>query len=199
MRFARPTTGRLALRWALLLWALCAAPIAGAAAPAGDEAAWRALGRGAIVLFRHATAPGVGDPANFRLGDCTTQRNLDATGRSEAAALGTAFRARGVKVGEVWSSRWCRTHETAALAFPGRVRDEPTFDSFFDDASRDAAQTAAARALLLRWKGPGALVVVTHQVNITALTGIVPASGEGVVVEPHRDALVVVGRVAAGR
>ena len=51
---------------------------------AADNAdAWQALREGrALILMRHATAPGTGDPANFRLGHCETQRNLNAQGRA---------------------------------------------------------------------------------------------------------------------
>ncbi len=173
--------------------------VAAAAAFADVADAWAPVRAGAIVLFRHTTAPGIGDPANFRLGDCATQRNLDATGRAEAVRLGDAFRAHGIRVDTVLSSQWCRTRETAELAFPGSVRDEPIFNSFFANTADDPKQTAAARALLSAWRGPGPLVVVTHQVNITALTGFVPASGEGVVVERDGSSLKVVGRIAAPR
>lgn len=151
--------------------------------------AWPELAKpGAIVLFRHATAPGVGDPAGFKLEDCATQRNLDAQGRDEARRLGEQFRTRKIAVGAVLSSQWCRTRETARLAFGSQARDEPAFNSFFQESSqvRDT-QTAQARAVLARWRGPGALVVVTHQVNITALTGVGASSAEGVVVQPAAD------------
>ncbi|MGG5809168.1 histidine phosphatase family protein [Falsiroseomonas sp. CW058] len=160
-----------------------------------DQAAWQALREGGIVLFRHAIAPGGGDPAGMRLGDCTTQRNLDATGRRQARRIGEALRAADIVVGAVLASEWCRTMETAELAFPGRAVDEPAFNSFFADRSAGPAQTVAARAILMAWNGPGALVVSTHQVNITALTGIVPASGEGVVLRREGKALIVVGRI----
>ncbi len=167
---------------------------------ATDEmAAWNALKDGAIVVFRHATAPGIGDPPDFKLGDCTTQRNLDWRGKDEAKQIGEAFRAHGIEVGAVLASQWCRTRETADLAFPNLAKDEPAFSSFFENASDGPAQTAIARAILLRWKGPGALVVVTHQVNITALTGVVPESGEGVVLEPEGSTLKVVGRITPTR
>ena len=159
--------------------------------------AWADLAKpGAIVLFRHATAPGVGDPPGFRLEDCVTQRNLDAKGQAEARRLGEQFRARKIAVGQVLSSQWCRTRETARLAFgDAAVRDEPAFNSFFAQSTGDA-QTAQARAVLARWKGPGALVVVTHQVNITALTGANPSSAQGIVVRPAADgSLRVVGTV----
>jgi phosphohistidine phosphatase SixA len=165
------------------------------AASASDDAAWRALREGAIAVFRHANAPGGGDPPGMRLNDCTTQRNLDEAGRAQARRIGEAFRSRGVTVGKVATSAWCRTVETAAIAFPGQGQVEPAFNSFFDDRERGPAQTAAALAVLSAWRGPGAMVVTTHQVNITALTGVFPASGEGVVVRMEGGSLSVVGRL----
>jgi phosphohistidine phosphatase SixA len=160
---------------------------------------WTELARpGAIVLLRHATAPGVGDPPQFKLDDCATQRNLDERGRAEAQQLGEQFRSRSIQVGAVLNSQWCRTRDTARLAFGSQARDEPAFNSFFQQASnaRDT-QTAQARAVLARWRGPGALVVVTHQVNISALTGVGTASAEGVVVRPASDgSLKVVATLA---
>lgn len=163
--------------------------------PASEAAAWEALRAGAIVLFRHAHAPGGGDPGGMRLGDCSTQRNLDAAGRAQAVRIGEALREGGVPVTAVLTSQWCRTRETADLAFPGRASEEPIFNSFFADRRTGPAQTEAARALLLAWAGPGTLFVSTHQVNITALTRIVPASGEGVVLQRLGEELVVVGRI----
>ena len=175
-----PITFRLV---AVALGAVLAASAARAADP------WAELANpGAIVLFRHATAPGVGDPPNFKPDDCATQRNLDDRGRAEARKLGEEFRNRKIQVGSVVSSQWCRTRETARLAFGAQVRDEPAFNSFFQlsSAVRDA-QTAQARELLARWRGPGTLVVVTHQVNIQALAGVGAASAEGVVIRPAAD------------
>ncbi len=163
---------------------------------ASGDAAWTALAQGGILLFRHANAPGGGDPAGMRLGECATQRNLDERGREQARRIGEAFRSRGVAVGRVLSSQWCRTRETAELAFPGQQQDAPSFNSFFDDPAKGAAQTAAARRLLADWRGPGALVVFTHQVNITALTGIVPASGEGVVIRLVGTDVNVIGTIS---
>lgn len=150
---------------------------------------------GAIILFRHATAPGTGDPAGFVLGDCATQRNLDEKGRAEARALGEAFRARGIAVGRVLSSQWCRARETAELAFPGQVAEEPAFNSFFGNRADEPEATARARQILMGWQGPGVLVAVTHQVNITALTGIAPRSGEGVIVRFQAGGIEVLGRL----
>ena len=192
------------------LLALFAAGICsfGAAASHADEAtAWQAMRRDAIVIFRHANAPGVGDPPGMKLGDCSTQRNLDEAGRQQARQLGERLRQQKIKVAQVLSSQWCRTLETAELMAMGPVQSEPLFNSFFADRTSEPAQTAAAQKLLHNWsekskvkgkgKEVGSLVVVTHQVNITALTGVTPASGEGVVLQRKGKRLEVVGRISA--
>lgn len=173
---------------------LAVAPLAGAlaalaadrrpvqAAPAADV--WDTLAAGGqVVLIRHAEAPGIGDPANITLGDCSTQRNLSENGRAQADRLGAAFRARGVTVGQALTSGWCRCIDTATLAF-GTAEVWPALNSFFRDASTDAVQTAEVRARVAAWAGPGTLALVTHQVNITALTDIFPASGEMIALTP---------------
>lgn len=131
----------------------------------------------------------------MKLGDCTTQRNLDETGRQQARDIGAAFKARGIAAGRVLSSEWCRAKETADLILPGRAELVPAFNSFFDDRARETAQTAAAREILLGWAGPGALIVATHHVNILALTGIAPGSAEGIVLSNAGGKLTVLGRI----
>ena len=81
------------------------------------------------------------------------------------------------------SSGWCRCIETATIAF-GTAEVWPPLHSFFRDAGAEAAQTAEVRARVAAWDGPGTLVLVTHQVNITALTDIFPAAGEIIVLAP---------------
>jgi phosphohistidine phosphatase SixA len=156
------------------------AAFAAASALAGNDVA---VGGIDVVLVRHATAPGVGDPPNIRLGDCATQRNLSAQGRDEARKLGEEFRKREVHVGAILTSQWCRTRETARLAFPNeRIRDEPAFNSWFGNVPVESeSQLARARKILQNWKGPGVLVVVTHAVNINALVGVATAPAEAVV------------------
>ncbi len=184
-------------RRSLLLGAACAAlPVLSLA----DEAAWAALKKpNAIVLFRHALAPGGGDPPGFKAGDCSTQRNLNDEGIVQAKRIGQTLRDRGIKVRAVWHSEWCRTRDTARLAFPDlrapALKPEPAFNSFFSDRSTEPVQTAAARELLVKWQGKGALVVVTHQVNITQLTEIFPQSGEGIVLTRQGKQLSVAGRI----
>ena len=180
------------LRRSVLL-GLCAL----AAAPAWADP-WAELAKpGAVVLFRHATAPGVGDPPNFQLDDCSTQRNLDSRGREEARKIGERFRQQGIPVGAVLTSQWCRTRETAKLAFgEHNPRDEPAFNSFFGrDAAQRDAQTDRAREILRSWKGPGVLVVVTHQVNIQAIAQTPALSAEGIVLRPSADGFRIVATV----
>lgn len=163
---------------------------------AAAQGRWELLsGPRAIVLFRHANAPGSGDPAGFSLGDCATQRNLNERGRAQARAIGQEFRARAIAVGRVLSSQWCRARETAELAFPGRVQTDPAFNSFFADSADEPQTTARALDTLSHWTGPGVLVAVTHQVNITALTGVSPSEGEGVIVRMQDGIPTVMGRL----
>ena len=148
-----------------------------------DEALWAALADGGhVALMRHAEAPGTGDPRNFRLDDCSTQRNLDGAGREQARRTGQAFREHGVAIGRVLSSRWCRCLETAELLGLREVAAFAPLDSFFGERARGPDQTEAVRARLAEAAPDGAsLVMVTHQVNITALTGVFPRSGEIIV------------------
>lgn len=159
---------------------------------------WAALREpGAVLIVRHAeTVPGIGDPPGFRIDDCATQRNLSETGRKQAVAMGRTLAERGVTVSRVESSRWCRCAETARLAFPQlSVAYLDALNSFFEDRSTAAAQTRALRARIATWKGPGVLVLVTHQVNISALTGRATAMGEAVVLRPIGGDFSVLGTV----
>ncbi len=185
---------------------LLSAALPAQAAPAQDLKTWLAH-RPAIVLYRHALAPGGGDPAGFALGDCATQRNLSPQGREQAKRMGAILRAALPHHSHVvvWHSQWCRTQETAeqiAVASAKQTRAAPQFNSFFGNPETQGAQTQAALRALSDWQSAnalGLLVVVTHQVNVTSLTGVVPAPGEGVVVRVHAggQALEVLGRVAA--
>lgn len=172
------------------------APAAASAAPTRGASPFEA---GDVLIFRHATAPGGGDPSGFQLGQCATQRNLDPSGREEARRLGERLYRQGLQLSAVWVSPWCRTRDTAALAFPGQALvEQDAFASFFNASERQAAQTQAALRLLDGWRqqsgSQGQLVVVTHQVNITALTGVFPASAEGVQLRRSAEGWKVVRR-----
>jgi broad specificity phosphatase PhoE len=162
-----------------------------------DEALWTRLKAGGHVLvMRHATAPGTFDPPGFRVQDCATQRNLDDAGREEARRIGAASRGRDIPIGRVLSSRWCRCLETARLAF-GRVEAWPALDSLA--GGDDQTHTREVRAFVSkRFTGPN-IVLVTHQFNIRALTGLPSIeSGETIVLAPLDDAgFRIAGRLPA--
>jgi len=176
--------------------------LAGGAANAADDvaSAWAALrGDGHVALIRHASAPGpAGDPADYKLDDCATQRNLSEQGRAEARALGERFRAQQVKIGKIVSSQWCRCRQTAELMNIGPVEDAPTFNNAFVLNARRDALTAGARATIDAWRGPGTLVVVTHGQNILLMLGFHPREGEVIVVAPDpasENKMRLIGRI----
>lgn len=173
-----------------LLGLLVAAP-----ASANDTATWLALLSGkAVALMRHTDAPGgYGDPPGFKLEDCATQRNLSAKGRADAAAMGLLLRNRWVRPTRIVSSPWCRCVDTARLMELGRqVEIDDTFGNAVVWSDRREALATGARDVIRAWKGPAALLVVTHGANIAALTGYNPSSGEIVVVDT---ALKEIGRI----
>jgi phosphohistidine phosphatase SixA len=190
-----PPRRRHAAAW--LLAAACA--LACAPAPA-HEGPWSDLRDGDIVLFRHGIAPGSDDPRGMRLGDCSTQRNLDEAGRGQARRIGAMLRRHRVRVGAVLTSEWCRARDTAALAVPALpARADHAFNAMFPDRSLEREQTDSALATLLRWRGPGVLLVTTHQFNVAALAGIHPAPGEGVALRAEGGRLTVLGRLGVDR
>ena len=145
---------------------------------------WDLLRQGGhVALLRHAIAPGTGDPPEFTLRDCATQRNLSAAGRRQAVAIGDRFQENGIPSAEVFSSQWCRCLETARLLDLGPVLELPLLNSFFRHFERRERQTAELKAWLAAQALTRPIVLVTHQVNITALTGVYPASGELVVIK----------------
>ena len=165
---------------AILLGASALAPMT---ATANEAELWARLKQGnLVVLLRHTeTVAGIGDPPGFRLDDCATQRNLSATGRSQARAWSEAIRKHNLPIGGVFSSQWCRTVETAKLAF-GKNDTWPALNSHFDNPETAALQAAAVRGGLPARMKPGKnMVLVTHQVNISALTSNTPVMGEAVV------------------
>jgi phosphohistidine phosphatase SixA len=171
---------------AVALAALAGLSAAGAAT-ASEALLWEAIRSGGhVVLLRHALAPGTGDPTDFRVEDCATQRNLSDTGRDQARRIGARLAANGVGEAAVFSSQWCRCLETAKLLGVGPVSELALLNSFFRDYQRAGAQTQRLGAWLAARDLNQPLLLVTHQVNITALTNVYPRSGEMVIV--RRDA-----------
>lgn len=163
--------------------ALLALTLSPTVAMADDAALWAALRSGdAFAMIRHALAPGTGDPSNFDIANCDTQRNLDAEGRAQAEALGARFRAEGLDGIPVRTSAWCRCRDTADLMALGPVEVLPPLNSFFRKMKRRAPQTEALKAWLGERPDNEPIILVTHQVNITALTNVFPRSGEIIVV-----------------
>ena len=151
---------------------------------------------GVVFLMRHALALGMGDPQNFDVNDCKTQRLLSEEGRTQARVVGEKFRQSGLKSARVKSSQWCRCKETAKLLKLGVVEEIQFLNSFFDTPERERSQTTALRKWLFEKASLRGLILVTHQVNITALTGVVPSSGELVVIRLKKPfAIEVVGTI----
>jgi broad specificity phosphatase PhoE len=156
----------------LMFWLTAVILSAGAASDAhGTEALWDALRTpGSVVVLRHSYAPGGFDPPTARLDDCSTQRNLDANGRAQAARIGEAFRQRRIEVGVVLSSPRCRCLDTARLAF-GQVKAWEPLQGALNDAERRQRQLTEIRQTVAAHHGGAPLVLVTHGSVITDLTG----------------------------
>ena len=155
---------------------------------ADEKRVWdRLRAGGLVVLIRHAsTEPGLGDPAGFRLGDCATQRNLSEAGREEARRIGARFKSERVGVAKVYTSPWCRCRETAMLAF-GRAEDWEPLSSFFDFPHEEAGYNERVKKRIAGYarRTPGGnVVMVTHNVNIAALSRQSVAPGEMVLMRP---------------
>ena len=141
--------------------------------------------KGYVLLLRHTLAPGVADPENFKLDDCTTQRNLSQVGRDDAKSVGKWLKRLDIKIARVESSRWCRAKETAQLLDIGKVRLNSNLDSLLQ--SKDpvkAIQTVRVKKQIVDYRNKsGLLVLVGHYINIGAVTGVGVESGEGVLVK----------------
>ena len=130
-----------------------------------------------VVFLRHALAPGFGDPDNFSLLDCSTQRNLNENGRKQARAIGFSINKSGVRFNEIISSDWCRCKETAELLNIGTWQTFLGLNSFFQ-AYAERAVTLRELDLKLKKLKNGVTLMITHQVVISAVTGISVTSGE---------------------
>ncbi len=178
--------------WAILL-AASLLPAAHA-----DEALWAKLKAGGnVVLMRHASAEaGQGEPPGFRLGDCATQRNLSDAGREEARRLGRLLKFRAISFTTARSSLWCRCLETARLVFGEEPEPWPPLNSLNIQPDKEFALIEEVEALAKKVKPPYNAVLVTHNHNIRALTGISPKEAELIVVRHTGGKLEVAGRLA---
>ena len=162
-------------------------------APTSADARFARLSEpGIVAIMRHADAPGTGDSASFALDDCTTQRNLGVHGRDQAREIGAAILAAGVTIDRVLTSQWCRCRDTARLLDVGPVEDLPAINSFFRHPDRAGRQTAELRQFLFSLPAGEIVILVTHYVNIRALTGLRVVSGEVVLLQIGRDRTISV-------
>lgn len=139
-----------------------------------------------VLLMRHALAPGVGDPAGYKLDDCKTQRNLDSQGRAQAQKTGQWLKAQGVQDALVFTSAWCRCKETADKLGLSVPVQENSLNSFFDDMRQGPQSNVRLQKFIaaqLKSKGDKALILVTHHVNIAELMGENVGSGDMVLVK----------------
>lgn len=139
-----------------------------------------------VLLMRHALAPGVGDPAGYKLDDCKTQRNLDSQGRAQAQKTGHWLKAQGVQDALVFTSAWCRCKETADKLGLSVPVQETSLNSFFDDMRQGPQSNVRLQKFIaaqLKSKGDKALILVTHHVNIAELMGENVGSGDMVLVK----------------
>ena len=150
--------------------------------------------KGYVLLLRHSLAPGVGDPENFKLGDCSTQRNLSQEGRDDAAEIGAWIKRQKVKIYRVESSRWCRARQTAKLLDIGKVKLNKNLDSLFRESNLEShPKTLKTKEQILNHRNKsGLLVLVGHYVNIAALVGVGVDSGEGVIVKANKNGVIKV-------
>ena len=188
-----------------IVFSLLALPLLGVPAWATAEVslssaeATRLLKAGGVaLLLRHGqTEAGVGDPPGFTLDDCKSQRNLSSDGRAQVQAMADRAKRSGIRFARVYTSQWCRCRDTARLLAESRdlPRDWPVLNSQFVGNPTIADANQQIVTMLRTSPTNESWLLVTHQVNIAALTGISPASGEGVLVRVTTSGLTVLGRV----
>ena len=134
---------------------------------------------GKLIFIRHAYAPGGGDPNNFNIQDCNTQRNLSNSGRQQAKQIGSFIKDNNIPIDRVISSEWCRCRETAIIAF-NKYETKSFLNSFFSEkfAKNKNQQIKNLKKYIEEWKGDKNLIFVTHYVVIRELLGYASSSGE---------------------
>ena len=137
-----------------------------------------------VFFLRHALAPGYGDPTDFNIDDCKTQRNLNSEGKDQARSIGTDLKSIGISFDKIYSSEWCRCTETASLLNLGEVTAFSGLNSFFQDHYNREETLGKLMNQLENLDKTGRVLMVTHQVVISAVTGIDVSSGVAVAYNP---------------
>jgi phosphohistidine phosphatase SixA len=137
-----------------------------------------------IIFIRHAYAPGNGDPINFELNDCTTQRNLNNEGIIQSKKIGQLFSKNKIQIDRVFSSEWCRCKDTAKYAF-NKYTTFNALNSFYDPRFQKYKnkQIKDLKNYILNWKSKKNLVLVTHYVVISEVLNVGASSGEIIVTD----------------
>ena len=137
---------------------------------------------GKLIFIRHAYAPGSGDPDNFNLNDCSTQRNLSDRGKKQAEHIGTIFRENKIEIDEVYSSEWCRCKETAEIAFTN-FTTKNFLNSFYSSnyAKNKTKQIKNLMKFVKKNNFEKNIIFVTHYVLISEVLDYAPSSGEIIV------------------
>ncbi len=148
---------------------------------------------GKLIFIRHAIAPGNGDPNNFNLEDCSTQRNLNEKGIKQSEKIGFFFKNNKIKIDKVISSEWCRCKDTAQIAF-GKFETFNALNSFYDEkfSKNEFKQIEDLQKYINSWDSKKNLVLVTHFVVISSILNIASSSGEVIISDKN---LKVIGTV----
>ena len=152
------------------------------------QANWKPAKNGdKIILIRHSKAPGFGDPPGFNIKNCKTQRNLSKEGVDQSKKIGKLFKKNKIKIDQVLSSQWCRCKDTAKYAFKNYKEFSALNSTFQTPYDKNAKkQISELKDYIQKWNGNGSnLVLVTHYVIITAITDVVPRSGEIVIIDKN--------------
>ena len=137
---------------------------------------------GKLIFIRHAYAPGSGDPDNFDINNCGTQRNLSKSGRIQAKKIGDFFKINKIFISKVYSSEWCRCKETAFIAFKN-FETKNFLNSFFSAQfiNNKKNQIVNFEKFIKNWDEDQNIVFVTHYVVISEILNYAPSSGEIIV------------------
>ena len=137
-----------------------------------------------VVFLRHAIAPGNGDPVNFDINDCSTQRNLNNKGIIQSRNIGTFFLTNNIKIDKVLSSEWCRCKDTAKIAF-GKFKTLSALNSFYEAkyAKNKFKQIKDLKKYINNWESDSNLIIVTHYIVISTLLNTTTSSGEMVITD----------------
>ena len=123
-----------------------------------------------VIFMRHALAPGIGDPTNFKIGDCSTQRNLNQVGITQAVLIGKQLKENSIQFDKVYSSYWCRCYQTASLLDIGLVHKFSGLNSIFQNFVPRKETLKKLEQKLFELPSSSLVIFVTHQVNIQAIT-----------------------------